>query len=139
VSDETLESPLGATFPDTIGLDMDVSEVAEGVVRGTVEVRPHLLQPMGIVHGGVYASIAETLASAATWLRVNQDGMGAMGQSNNTAFLRPVSEGTIHAEARARHQGRTSWIWDVDMTNDAGKLAASSRVTIAVRPFENRP
>ena len=90
-------------------------------------------QPMGIVHGGAYAAMAETLASATTLRAVQREGI-AVGQSNHTSFLRPVTEGTVHAEARRRHRGRTSWVWDVDFTDDEGASARSSRVTMAVRP-----
>ncbi len=63
-----------------------------------------------------------------------------MGMSNNTSFLRPITEGTVHRRlAMRRHRGRTTWIWDVDMTDDSGRLCASSRVTIAVRPQGRRP
>jgi uncharacterized protein (TIGR00369 family) len=55
--------------------------------------------------------------------------------SNQTSFLRPITAGTIHAEARCRHRGRTTWVWDVDFTDDEGRLCALSRVTIAVRPI----
>jgi uncharacterized protein (TIGR00369 family) len=58
----------------------------------------------------------------------------AMGQSNATSFLRPILEGTIHAEAVRRHRGRTSWIWDVEITDDAGRVCAMTRMTVAVRP-----
>jgi uncharacterized protein (TIGR00369 family) len=88
---------------------------------------------MGIVHGGVYAAIAETLASMGTADGVIELGRIPLGMSNNTSFLRPVSEGHVHARAEAFHRGRTSWVWDVEMRNDAGKLCATSRVTIAVR------
>jgi 1,4-dihydroxy-2-naphthoyl-CoA hydrolase len=54
--------------------------------------------------------------------------------SNSTNFIRPITAGTIHAEAKPRHRGRTTWIWDVEITNDAGALCAMGRVTIAVRP-----
>jgi 1,4-dihydroxy-2-naphthoyl-CoA hydrolase len=78
--------------------------------------------------------MAETLASAATYRAVMDDGMAAMGQSNFTSFLRPVSEGYVNAEARPRHRGRTSWVWDVDFTDEEGRLCATTRVTMAVRP-----
>jgi 1,4-dihydroxy-2-naphthoyl-CoA hydrolase len=58
----------------------------------------------------------------------------AVGLSNNTSFMRPVSEGVVLAEARRRHRGRTTWIWDVDFTDAQGRLCASSRVTMAIRP-----
>ncbi len=74
------------------------------------------------------------LASVATFTSVAPGGEVAMGQSNHTSFLRPVTEGTVHAEARRRHRGRTSWVWEVDFTDDRGRLCAMTRVTMAVRP-----
>jgi uncharacterized protein (TIGR00369 family) len=56
-----------------------------------------------------------------------------MGLSNQTSFLRPITEGTIHATARPRHRGRTTWVWEVDFHDDAERLCALSRMTIAVR------
>jgi len=88
---------------------------------------------MGIVHGGVYAAIAESLASRGTADGVIPLGKVPLGMSNNTSFLRPVSAGFVHARATAMHRGRTTWLWDIEMRDDAGKLCATSRVTIAVR------
>lgn len=111
-----------------------VLDVDEHAAHGEVEVRPDLLQPWGIVHGGVFATIAESLASWATAVVVLGEGDVAMGQSNYTTFLRPVAAGTIHAAATRRHRGRTTWVWDVDITDDDGHVCATSRVTMAVRP-----
>ena len=104
------------------------------MAHGHVEVTDRVRQPYGIVHGGVYAALAESLVSMTTAVHVLADGMIAVGQSNNTTFMRPVSEGTVHAEARRRHRGRTTWVWDVDITDDEGRVCAMSRVTMAVRP-----
>ena len=114
-------------------------DITEETARGELPVRRELLQPWGLVHGGVYASIAESLASWATALAVVPHGDIAMGMSNNTSFLRPITGGRIHALAMRRHRGRTTWIWDVDITDDSGRLCATSRVTIAVRPQGTRP
>jgi len=119
-------------FNGLIGLVVD--EAGESSALGTLAVRQALMQPWGIVHGGVFAAIAESLASWATATVVVPAGEAAMGLSNATSFLRPVSAGTIHALATRRHRGRTTWVWDVDMTDDEGRLCATSRVTIAVRP-----
>ena len=108
-------------------------DIGEDTARGEVVVRREILQPWGLVHGGVYASIAESLASWATALVVVPDGQIASGLANNTSFLRPISGGTIHAVATRRHRGRTTWVWDVDVTDDEGRLCATSRVTVAVR------
>lgn len=114
---------------------LEVEEATDELVRARVPVREYLLQPVGLVHGGVHASIAEALASYGTNVGVVPEGNIGLGQSNHSSFLRPISEGTIHAVARRRHRGRTTWIWDVDLTDDDGRLCAVSRVTIAVRPL----
>ena len=103
-------------------------------VRARVEVTDGVRQPVGLVHGGVYAAIAESICSAATWGAVHGDGMVAMGQSNSATFLRPITEGHVNAVARPRHRGRTTWVWEVDITDDEGRLCGLSRVTMAVRP-----
>jgi uncharacterized protein (TIGR00369 family) len=114
-------------------LDLEVTAWEDGLVRGQVDVRDELKQPMGLVHGGVYASIAETLTSIATHFAVADEGRAAMGLSNQTSFLRPITEGHVLAEARARHRGRSTWVWEVDFTDDEGRLCALCRMTIAVR------
>lgn len=112
----------------------DFARDDDGALRATVPVRPQLLQPFGLVHGGVYASIAETLASIGTFVAVQEQGMAAMGMANSTSFLRPILEGTIHAVARPIHRGRTTWLWDVTCSDDENRACAITRMTIAVRP-----
>jgi 1,4-dihydroxy-2-naphthoyl-CoA hydrolase len=102
--------------------------------RARVKVDKRHLQVYGIVHGGVYATLAESICSAATYGAVHEDDLVAMGQSNDTTFLRPISEGYITAAATTRHRGRTTWIWDVEMSDDDGRVCALSRMTIAIRP-----
>ena len=99
-----------------------------------IKVEPRHLQPYGVVHGGVYASLAESLSSASTHRAVGDEGLVAMGQSNDTTFLRPISAGYVNAKARTRHRGRTTWIWDIEVSDDEGRVCALSRMTIAVRP-----
>lgn len=126
--------PAVRTMDDAIGFEY--LEADGETARGRFEVTDNVRQPYGIVHGGAYAAAAESLASAATFMAVKDDGLLAMGQSNHTSFLRPVSEGTIHATATARHRGRTSWVWEIEFTDDRGKLCALTRVTMAVRSAE---
>jgi 1,4-dihydroxy-2-naphthoyl-CoA hydrolase len=90
-------------------------------------------QPVGVVHGGVYSALAETLASVATAESVGGD-MAVFGMSNVTNFLRTLTEGTVEAEASAVHSGRTTWVWDVKLVDEQGRVVAVSRVTVAVRP-----
>lgn len=112
---------------------LEILESGDQLVRGRVPVREHVTQPIGLVHGGVYAAIAEGLASLGTNHGVAAEGKLGLGMSNASTFLRPVGDGTIHATARRRHRGRTTWIWDVELTDDEGRLCALSRVTVAVR------
>jgi uncharacterized protein (TIGR00369 family) len=129
-----VETPLGELpvgFDKLYGLDIVHMDAEE--VRARVAVRPELLQPAGLVHGGVFASMAESMTSIATWMAVHEDGRSAMGQSNQTSFLRPIVSGTIHATGRCRHRGRTTWVWEVDITDDGGRLCALVRMTVAVR------
>lgn len=123
---------MGSTLEGTLGFEL--LEAGEDRATGSFPVTDSVRQLMGIVHGGAYAAMAETLASIATYVNLEGDGNIAVGQSNHTSFLRPVSAGTVHAEARRRHRGRTSWVWEIDFTDDEGKLCALSRVTMAVRP-----
>jgi 1,4-dihydroxy-2-naphthoyl-CoA hydrolase len=123
--------PLHRTFDALYGLE--VLEHDEAYVRAQVAVRDELKQAMGLVHGGVFASIAESITSLATALAVLPEGRSAHGLSNQTSFLRPITEGTIHAAARRRHRGRSTWVWEVELTDDEGRLCALVRMTIAVR------
>jgi 1,4-dihydroxy-2-naphthoyl-CoA hydrolase len=113
---------------------LELLAVSETEVTGRVAVRDKIKQPAGLVHGGVYASIAESLASLATYVAVASGGEMAMGLSNATSFLRPVTEGTVHARGVRIHRGRTTWVWDVTFTDDRGRVCAATRMTIAVRP-----
>jgi len=102
-------------------------------VRAQVTVTDDHKQPFGLVHGGVFASMAEAMTSVGTYLGVHEDGKAAMGLSNQTSFLRPVTGGTVHAVATRRHKGRSTWLWEVDITDDEGRLCGLVRMTIAVR------
>ncbi len=125
--------PLDRTFDALYGLEM--LELTDELASAQVVVKEHHMQPMGLVHGGVFASIAESLASAATAVSVIGDGNAAQGLSNQTSFLRPIVDGTIHAVARRRHRGRTTWVWEVEISDDENRLCALVRMTIAVRPM----
>jgi 1,4-dihydroxy-2-naphthoyl-CoA hydrolase len=117
---------------------LEVEECSDELVRASVQIREDLTQPLGLVHGGVYASIAEGIASLGTNRGVAADEQIGLGLANQSSFLRPLATGTIHAVARRRHRGRTTWIWDVEVTGDDGRPCALSRVTIAVRDRPER-
>ncbi|HKP91606.1 MAG TPA: PaaI family thioesterase [Thermoleophilaceae bacterium] len=125
--------PFERTLDGTLGFE--TLEVTPELARGRFPVEDRVRQPFGLVHGGVLAAIAESLCSQATFTAVAADGMSAQGLSNHTSFLRPILSGTAHAEARRRHRGRTTWVWEVEVSDDEGRVCALSRVTMAVRPL----
>lgn len=120
----------GSPFDDHYGLR--IRRGPDGSALGTLQVEPHHLQPTGRVHGGVYASIAEALASFGTNWRVGPDRVG-LGLQNTTNFLRGCGTGRLHGHAVPVHAGRETWVWDVTIRDDDGALCAGSRVTVAVR------
>ncbi len=123
--------PFERTFDALYGLE--VHSVSDEEVVASVPVRDAVKQPMGLVHGGLYASIAESITSMATAMAVAGEGKLAMGLSNATSFLRPITEGTVHATATRLHRGRSTWVWDVTISDDRGRRCAVTRMTIAVR------
>lgn len=123
--------PLDEDLNSALGFHVD--EIELGRVTGHFEVENRVRQPFGIVHGGAHAAFAETLASIGTFRAVAEHGKIAMGMSNDTTFLRSVTSGTISAEAVAIHQGSTTWVWNVELKDDQGRLCAVSRLSIAVR------
>jgi 1,4-dihydroxy-2-naphthoyl-CoA hydrolase len=124
--------PVPGTLDDVLGFEL-IEATPEGC-RAQFAVEKRVQQPLGLVHGGAYAALAESMVSATTHLAVMGEGNFAVGQSNATHFFRPATEGHVHAEGSAIHRGRTSWVWDVRFTDDDDRLCAVSRVTIAVRP-----
>jgi 1,4-dihydroxy-2-naphthoyl-CoA hydrolase len=121
--DRTLDAVLG----------IEVLEHEGDLVRGRMPVSDRVRQPYGIVHGGAMLALAESLASMGTALGVMDQGKLAMGQEISASYMRPIAEGNVIAAARARRRGRTAWNWEVEISDDAGRLCALVRLTIAVR------
>jgi len=124
--------PAPGTLDDVLGFELLEATPERCLGRFAAEKR--VQQPFGLVHGGAYTAMAESMASVCTFIAVAADGNLAVGQSNNASFFRPATEGLVHAEGEPIHRGRTSWVWDIRFTDDDGRLCATARVTIAVRP-----
>jgi uncharacterized protein (TIGR00369 family) len=115
-------------FNITLGLTFTRASPDE--VACEVQVGPHLTQPYGLVHGGVYSSIVETLASVGAALFAMPQGLAPVGVENTTSFLRAVRNGKLHGVTRPLHRGRTTQVWEVEIRGDDGKLAATGRVRV---------
>lgn len=113
-------------FERAIGLTF--TRVSADEVACEVPVGPGLLQPYGLVHGGVYAAIVETCASvgAAVWAMAH--GQTTVGLENTTSFVRAVRDGTLTGVATPIHRGRQTQVWEVAVRGSDGKIAATGRV-----------
>jgi 1,4-dihydroxy-2-naphthoyl-CoA hydrolase len=121
-----------AHFDGLIGTEWLSDDPDDARVR--LPIRDELRQPFGLMHGGVMSTLVESVCSRATAGAVYEEGMAAMGQSIDVSFIRPVTEGSVEVRAKARHRGRTTWIWEAEVLNEEGRLCALARMTIAVRP-----
>lgn len=119
--------------PTFVGLTgIELTEATPDLATGRLVITEDHHQPYGVVHGGVYCTLAETIAStgAAVWAMA-QGMAGAVGVSNTTNFLRATTSGTLIAEATPIHRGRSQQLWQVAITReDDGKLAAQSQVRL---------
>jgi 1,4-dihydroxy-2-naphthoyl-CoA hydrolase len=113
-----------------VALGMTFTRASADEVEVEVPVRPDVLQPYGLVHGGVYSSIIETAASVGAALFAMRSGQTTVGLENTTSFLRAVRSGKLIAVARPLHRGRTTQVWEVEVRNDEGKVAATGRVRL---------
>jgi uncharacterized protein (TIGR00369 family) len=119
-------------------LDLEWLELTSEVARVRFQVRENLKQPLGLLHGGIFSAVAETVASVATVRAVWEDGMIGSGLSNSASFLRPVTSGTVHVLARCRGHDDREWLWSHEFRDDQHRLCALVDVTIAVRPLPAR-
>jgi 1,4-dihydroxy-2-naphthoyl-CoA hydrolase len=112
---------------------LEVLECRDDHARGRVVVTDDLKALNGYVHGGIYAAIAESLASQATGIALAEGSGVPVGLANHMSVLHPIAEGTIDALVIRRHRGRTTWVWQVEISDGQGKLCAIGRVTLAIR------
>ena len=101
-------------------------------VVAEIALRPIHRQPYGIVHGGVHAGLIETVASIGAALDVMPHGRSVVGLENHTSFIRAVREGSRHAVAKPLTRGRKTQVWEVEVRDDSGRLAATGRVRLLV-------
>jgi uncharacterized protein (TIGR00369 family) len=111
-----------------VAMGLTFTRASPDEVACEVPVGPHLVQPYGLVHGGVYSSIVETLASVGAALFSMPRNQTTVGLENTTSFLRAVRSGKLIGIARPLHRGRATQVWEVEVRGDDGKLAATGRV-----------
>ena len=124
---EGLDSNVG--FNRALGLE--IREASADRVFAIVRITPDHHQPAGLVHGGLYCAIVETLGSIGGGHAWSGPGRSVVGVNNNTDFLRGISEGSLHAEALPVHRGRSQQLWEVTLHDEQGRLIARGAVRLA--------
>ncbi|MFN0143864.1 MAG: PaaI family thioesterase [Mycobacterium sp.] len=118
-----------APYDATLGLVY--TDVTPDGLKAQLEVTPHLLQPMGIVHGGVWCSMVESMASVSAYVWLKDNGGGnVVGVNNNTDFLRAITEGTAYGVSEPVHRGRRQQLWLVTIRDDEQRLIARGQVRL---------
>jgi 1,4-dihydroxy-2-naphthoyl-CoA hydrolase len=124
---------LAAIHKDTAveRLGIEFLEVGDDFIRARVPVDGRTKQPYGLLHGGVSVVLAETLGSCGAASCV-PEGYRAVGLDINANHLRGATQGWVTGITRPVHVGRTTQVWQIDLTNEAGELTCVSRITMAV-------
>ncbi len=115
-------------FLQAAGLVFD--EITATRITGHLTLGPEHHTPWGVVHGGVYTTAVESAASVGASAAVRESGQVAVGLTNTTHFLRPVTQGRVNVTASALSQGRTQQLWRVDITDEAGRLIAHGELRL---------
>ncbi|ART69812.1 MULTISPECIES: PaaI family thioesterase [Mycobacteriaceae] len=126
---------LGKGFDNVIGLKY--VELSPDGGRAQLTITDELLQPWGIMHGGVYCAIVESLASVSAHVWLSEHGGGTVvGVNNNTDFLRAIGSGTVTAVSTPIHRGRRQQLWLITITDENDKLVARGQVRLQNLPTE---
>ena len=127
---------LNVLSKNTMGswLDMQFTEIGEQYLVAAMPVDHRTHQPYGLLHGGASAALAETVGSVASSLCIDTEKQICVGIEINCNHVRGKRDGLVYAKATALHIGATSHVWDIKITDEAGKLICVSRLTVAVLP-----
>lgn len=117
----------------THALGIELTEIGEDYLKGTMPIDERTHQPRGIMHGGASCVLAETLGSFAALYCVDKSKQHTVGQDIHTTHIRSISSGIVTGTARPVHLGRSTQIWSIDITDEHGKLISITRLTMFVK------
>jgi uncharacterized protein (TIGR00369 family) len=134
------EAAAGLVYENTIHetLDIRAVEVTADRVVLEMDIGPKVHQPMGLLHGGASAVLAESAASMGAFMNCEPDKEFAVGTDLNISHLRARRDGLLKAIAQPIRKGRTIHVWNIDLVDESGELVAAARCTLAVRPWQRQ-
>lgn len=127
---EGLQAACTSTLVETLGIEF--TAVGDDYIEGRMPVDERTMQPMGLLHGGASAALAETLGGAGAYLCV-EEGTVCVGLEINANHIRSARRGWVIGRATRLHQGRTTQVWDIRIRDEQDNLVCVSRLTVAVR------
>ena len=110
-------------------LGIEFVDIGDDFIKATMPVTPKVHQPMGLLHGGATAALAESLGSCGSFLLMHEGGKGVVGIEINANHLRSTEEGIVTAEGKLLHKGRRTHVWDIRVSNEEGKMLSICRLT----------
>lgn len=117
-------------------IGIEITEIGDDYMRGTMPVDERTKQPFGILHGGASCVLSETLGSIAAWMCIDPTKFYAVGLEINANHIRSMREGEVTGTCRPLHIGRRTHIWQTEILDPRGKLVCVSRLTVAILPRE---
>jgi uncharacterized protein (TIGR00369 family) len=134
------EAAAGLVYENTIHetLGIRALEVTADRVVLEMDIGPKVHQPMGLLHGGASAVLAESAASMGAFMNCEPEKEFAVGTDLNISHLRARRKGVLKAVAQPIRKGRTIHVWNIDLVDESGELVAAARCTLAVRPWQRQ-
>ena len=134
------EAAAGLVYDNTIHetLGIRALEVTADRVVLEMDIGPKVHQPMGLLHGGASAVLAESAASMGAFMNCEPDKEFAVGTDLNISHLRARRNGVLKAVAQPIRKGRTIHVWNIDLVDEGGELVAAARCTLAIRPWQKQ-
>lgn len=115
-------------------LGIEYTEIGDDFIRATMPVDHRTHQPMGLLHGGATAALAESMGSLGSYLLVDDETKAVVGIEINANHLRSVRKGKVFAEGKLIHRGKTLHVWDIKVFDERQKQVAICRLTNMIIP-----
>ena len=113
-------------------LGIEVTELGDDFVRGTMPVDDRTKQPFGILHGGASVALAETLASYGGYLTIDPEKYHVVGVEINANHLKVAKSGIVTGKCSPIKRGRSTQVWQTEITDEDDELICVSRITLMV-------